>query len=152
MRVPKTLYIIADGGRGRYVERTGPGQFGTFRKFVSAHMHEKASKLSHDRPGRVHESVGTTRHAIAAKIDPRDKIETAFIRSIADDLREDSSIDGFDNLVFIAPSKLQKVFHDSIPRAIAAKLIKCIGKDLTKVPDGDLYRHLGRFHNSARFD
>ena len=142
MRVPKTLYIIADGGRGRYVQRTGPGQFSTFRKFVSAHMHEKASELSHDRPGRVRESVGFTRHAIAAKIDPRDKVETAFIRSLAEDLGKDSTIAGFDNLILIAPDKLQKVFHDFLPASLAGKLVKCIDKDLTKIPDGDLYRHL----------
>jgi protein required for attachment to host cells len=142
MRVPKTLYIIADGGRVRYVERTGPGQFSTFRKFVSAHMHAKASELARDRPGRVRESVGTTRHAIAAKIDPRDKVETAFIRAIAEDLREDGTIGGFDNLVLIAPGKLQNVFYASLSPALAARLVKCIDKDLTKVPDGDLYRHL----------
>lgn len=142
MRVPKTLYIIADGGRVRYVERTGAGQFSTFRKFASAHIHQKASELSHDRPGRVRESVGTARHAIAAKIDPRDKVEAAFIRAIAEDLREDSTIDGFDNLILIVPGRLQKVFQDSLPAALAGKLVKCIDKDLTKAPDGDLYRHL----------
>ena len=39
MRVPRTLYIIADGGRVRYIERIGPNHFKTFRKFVSAHIH-----------------------------------------------------------------------------------------------------------------
>lgn len=142
MRVPKTLYIVADGGRVRYIERTGPGHFSTFRKFASAHMHEKASELSDDRPGRVRESVGAARHALAAKVDPRNKVEAAFIRSVAEDLREDVTIGKFHNLVLVAPGKLLKVFRDSLPAALAGKLVRCIDKDLTKVPDGNLYRHL----------
>lgn len=138
MRAPKTLYIVADGGRVRYIERTGLGHFSTFRKFASAQMHDKACELSHDRPGRVRESVGAARHALAAKVDPRDKVEVAFIRSVAEDLREDRTLDRFDSLVLIAPSKLQKVFRDSF----AGKPVRCIAKDLTKVPDGDLHRHL----------
>ncbi|WP_162914220.1 host attachment protein [Taklimakanibacter lacteus] len=145
MRMPKTLYLIADGGRARYIERTGPGRFNTFRKFVSAHMHEKSSALSRDRPGRVRESATTARHAIEARGNPRDKVETGFIRAIAADISADASLADFDMLVFIAPAKLQKVLRDALPPALAGKLAKCIDKDLTKVPDDDLYRHLPVF-------
>ena len=95
MRIPKTLYVIADGGRVRYIERVGPGRFNTFRKFVSVHMHEKAAELSPGKPGRVHESMGAARHAIAQKINPRDKVEAEFIRVIAEDLRQSIGIDRF---------------------------------------------------------
>jgi protein required for attachment to host cells len=145
MRMPRTLYLIADGGRVRYVERTGPGQFTTFRKFVSAHMHEKASALGRDRPARVHESATTTRHGIERRIDPRDKIELEFIKAITEDLREDKTIGGFDNLVIAAPAKLLKVLRESLPPVLTAKLVECLDKDLTKVPDGNLYRHLPVF-------
>jgi len=142
MRVPKTLYIVADGGRVRYVERTGPGHFMTIRKFVSAHIHEKSSALTRDKPARVHESAAAARHAIAARLDPRDKVECAFIQSIADDLREDNTLGDYDSLVIVAPARLQKVFRSSLPSALAAKLVKSIDKDLTRVSDGDLFRHL----------
>src|SRR5437868_14829641 len=66
MRVPTTLYLIADGGRARYVERTGPGSFATFRKFVSAHIHEKAAALGHAGPARIKESATNARHGIEA--------------------------------------------------------------------------------------
>jgi len=142
MRIPKTLYVIADGGRVRYIERVGPGRFNTFRKFVSVHMHEKAAELSPGKPGRVHESMGAARHAIAQKINPRDKVEAEFIRVIAEDLRNDGTMASFDNLVFIAPAKLQQPFQDALPETITGKLAKCIDKDLTKIPDEDLYKHL----------
>jgi protein required for attachment to host cells len=145
MRVPRTFYLIADGGRARYVERTGPGHFSTFHKFVSAHMHEKASELTRDKPGRVQESATTARHGIERKSSPRDKVEIKFMQAIAADLRQDERIGGFDNLVIIAPAKLLKVLRGSLPPALASKLVESIDKDLTGIPDGDLYRHLPVF-------
>ncbi|WP_162918343.1 host attachment protein [Taklimakanibacter deserti] len=143
--MPRTLYLIADGGRVRYVERTGPGHFTTFRKFVSAHMHEKASALGRDRPARVQESMTATRHGIEPRIKPRDKIELEFIEAIAADLREDETVGDFDNLVIAAPAKLLKALRKSLPAAFTAKLVDSIDKDLTKIPDSDLYRHLPVF-------
>jgi protein required for attachment to host cells len=143
--MPRTLYLIADGGRVRYVERTGPGHFNTFRKFVSAHIHAKASKFGRDRPPRVQESATTARHAVERKANPRDKIEMKFIQAIAADLKEDNTISDFDNLVIVAPAKLLKVLRESLPAALSSKLVESIDKDLTKIPDSDLYRHLPVF-------
>jgi protein required for attachment to host cells len=148
MHMPKTLYLIADGGRVRYVERTGPAHFNTFCKFISAHIHEKACELARDRPARVHESATTARHGIERRIDPRDKIEHNFIHEVAADLRDDKTIGGFDNVVIVAPAKLLGVLRESLPQALAAKLVDSIDKDLTKIPDSDLYRHLPVFLNT----
>jgi hypothetical protein len=145
MRMPRTLYLIADGGRVRYIERTGPGRFNTFRKFVSAHMHDKSSELSRDRPGRVRESATSARHAFEARIDPRDKTETEFMRAIAADVSADDTLADFDKLVFIAPAKLQKAFQEALAASPTAKLVECIDKDLTRIPDSDLYQHLPVF-------
>jgi protein required for attachment to host cells len=148
MRVPRTLYLIADGGRVRYVERTGPAHFNTFRKFVSAHIHEKAYELGRDRPGRVQESAAAARHGIERRTNPRDKIELKFIQAIAADLQEDNTIDDFDNLVIVAPAKLLNALQKSLPARLIPKLIESVDKDLTKIPDSDLYRHLPVFLTS----
>jgi protein required for attachment to host cells len=148
MHMPKTLYLLADGGRVRYVERTGLGQFRTFRKFVSAHIHEKGYKLLRDRPARVQESATSTRHGIERRITPRDKIEQKFIKEVAADLLEDKTIADFDNVVIVETPRLLKVFRDSLPSAISSKLVESIDKDLTKIPDGELDRHLPEFLNS----
>lgn len=145
MRVPRTLYIVADGGRVRYVERAGSGHFITIRKFVSAHIHEKSSALGRGKPARVHESTASIRHAISARIDQRDKVESAFIQSIAADLSDPNTLNDYDNLVIVAPARLQNVFRGSLSPALITKLIKTIDKDLTKIPDADLFRHLPEF-------
>jgi protein required for attachment to host cells len=145
MRMPKTLYLIVDGGRVRYVERTGPGHFTTFRKFVSAHIHDKASKLGRERQARVQESATARRHGIESRIKPRDKIELKFIETVAADLGKDSTIGDFDNLVIVAPGRLLNALRTSLPANLAGKLIESIDKDLTKIPDVELYRHLPVF-------
>lgn len=142
MRIPKTLYVVADGGRARYIEQTGTGRFTTVRSIESAQMHVKSSELSRDRPPRVQESATPVRHAVEKKISPRDKIEMKFMKAIAQDLSEDKAIGNYDNLVLVAPARLQKVLRESLATALAAKLAKCIDKDLTKVPDDSLPSHL----------
>jgi len=145
MRMPKTLYLIADGGRVRYVERTGPGHFNTFRKFMSVHIHQKASELGRHKPTRVQGSATTARHGIEPRSNPRDRVEQDFIRSIAADLREDKTIVEFDNLVIVAPAKLLNLLRESLPTDLVSKLVEAIDKDLTKIPDSELYRHLPVF-------
>ena len=62
MPVPRTLYLIADGGRVRYVERAGPGHFRTFLDALSAHMHDKTSEFGHGARHRHNLSTVTTRY------------------------------------------------------------------------------------------
>jgi protein required for attachment to host cells len=89
--------------------------------------------------------AATARHGIERGISPRDKIEEDFIREIATELRDDETIGGFDNLVIVAPPRLLKLLRKSLPPALSSKLVDFIDKDLTKIPDSDLYRHLPVF-------
>jgi len=119
MPVPRTLYILADGGRARYIERIGPGRFSTFQDLACA-----------DSRGRIRESTLRA---------------TAFLHSIAEDLGAHKRIDDFDNLVLAAPARLQKIFLAALTPALTDKLASCINKNLTKVPDSALYSHLPVF-------
>ena len=53
MKKAKIWYVIADGGRARFVERDERGAFRTVSSFVSTELHAKASDLGRDRPARV---------------------------------------------------------------------------------------------------
>jgi protein required for attachment to host cells len=74
------------------------------------------------------------------------------VRAIAADLREDETVNSYDNLVFAAPARLLKVLRSSLPPALTAKLAECIDKDLTKIPDENLYLHLPVFLASKAAD
>ena len=56
MKKPRLWYVIADGGRARFVERDEDGAFRTLSSFVSTELHMSAHELGRDRPARVKES------------------------------------------------------------------------------------------------
>jgi hypothetical protein len=58
MKKTKLWYVIADGGRARFVERDETGAFRTVASFVSTELHERSYDLGLDRPARVKESAG----------------------------------------------------------------------------------------------
>ena len=43
MKPSKTLYVIADGGRARFVARGEDGDFHTIASFVSSEVHERCT-------------------------------------------------------------------------------------------------------------
>ena len=57
MKKPKLWYVIADGGRARFVERDEEGAFRTLSSFVSTELHTSAHELGRDRPARHSPSI-----------------------------------------------------------------------------------------------
>jgi protein required for attachment to host cells len=105
--------------------------------------------MSRDRPPRVQESANPARHAVEQKITARDKAEMNFMKALAKSLNEDEVLGSYDNLVLVAPAKLEHVLRQSLAPSLSAKLVKYIHKDLTKVPDNDLSEHLPEIPFSA---
>ena len=52
MMKARTWYVIADGGRARFIERDENGAFRTVASFVSTELHKRSSDLGRDRPAR----------------------------------------------------------------------------------------------------
>ena len=68
MKRAKLWYVIADGGRARFVARDEEGAFRTLSSFVSTELHKSTHELGRDRPARVKESASppVTRSSLAA--------------------------------------------------------------------------------------
>ena len=64
MKRAKIWYVIADGGRARFVERDDGGAFRTVSSLVAAELHKRSHDLGLDRPPRTKESASPARHAI----------------------------------------------------------------------------------------
>lgn len=139
---PKIWYVIADGGRARFIERDDKGAFRTVSSFVSTELHAKSTDLGLDRPARVKESAAPARHAIEPRRDLKEAAKQDFVKLIAEQLDAAHGRGQFDNLVLVAPPGVLTELRNSLSRPMAEIVVNDLQKDLTNVPDHDLTDHL----------
>jgi len=142
MKKAKLWYVIADGGRARFVEQDDRGAFRTLSNFVSTELHKRSEELGLDRPARVQESASPTRHAVEPKRDLHDAAKEDFIRTVGAELAGLQQEGSFDELVLVAPPGVIHELKDALTKPVAECVVKELHKDLTKVPDHDLTTHL----------
>ena len=142
MKHPRTWYIIADGGRARFVERDETGAYRTVLSFVAADMHKRSRDLGLDRPARVKESANAARHAVEPRRDLHEAAKEDFIALVAEDIEAGHGRDQFDRLVLIAPPRVLTELKQKLSKPIAKMVVSDLQKDLTKVPDHDLAKHI----------
>jgi protein required for attachment to host cells len=138
----KVWYVIADGGRARFVVRDDKGAFRTISSFVSTELHAKSSDLGLDRPARVKESAAPARHAIEPRRDLKEAAKEEFVKLVAGQLDAEHERGQFDQLVLVAPPGVLTELKNNLSKPIARLVADNLQKDLTKVPDHDLTDHL----------
>ncbi len=142
MKKTRLYYVIADGGRARLVERDEAGAFRTISSFVSTELHKSAHELGRDRPARVQESAGPSRHAVEPRRDLHEAAKEDFIRTLAADLASLHAQGEFDRLVLVAPPGALTELKAALSKPTSEIVVRELQKDLTKVPDHDLAAHL----------
>ena len=142
MKKAKLWYVIADGGRARFVERDEQGAFRTLSSFVSTELHKSTHELGRDRPARVKESATPARHAVEPRRDLHEAAKDDFIRTVATELAAQLKDGKFDELVLVAPPGVIAELKDALSNPTAKLVVKELKKDLTKVPDHELTGHL----------
>jgi protein required for attachment to host cells len=141
MKHAKIWYVIADGGRARFVERDEGGEFRTVSSFVASELHKRAHDLGLDRPPRTKESASPARHAIEPRRDLHQAAKEDFVKLVAGQLEEEHKR-GFDGLVLVAPSRVLTELKDNLSNQMAKLVVNDLQKDLTKIHDHDLTEHL----------
>jgi len=142
MKHARIWYIIADGGRARFVERDEQGAYRTVVSFVAAELHDRSSDLGRDRPARVKESANAARHAVEPRRDLHEAAKEDFVKLVAEQIEAEHARDQFDSLVLIAPPRVLTELKEKLSKPMAKIVVKDLQKDLTKVPDHDLTEHL----------
>lgn len=142
MKTPKLLFVIADGGRARFVERDSEGRFRTVSSFLSSSLHKQGRDLTSDRPGRVFESADSSRHGVEPRQDPCESEKANFVELVVDEIGSAHAAGSFDQFVLVAPPKVVGEIRRVVPDALKAVLKCTVQKDLTNTPDHDLSAHL----------
>ena len=142
MKKARLWYVIADGGRARFVARDDDGAFRTVQSFVSTELHARSRDLGRDRPARVMESATAGRSAIEPRRDLKEAAKEDFIKVVAEEIEAGHGRGQFDKLVLVAPPGVLTELKKALSKPIAKMIASDLQKDLTKVPDHDLGAHL----------
>ncbi len=143
MKTAKTWILIADGARARLASAEGHGMaLHLVEKFEFRADHSPNRELGRDRPARVYESHGATRHGIEPKTDAHRELKRDFSEQVAAALAEHLSRKRFDRLVVVAPPVMLGDLRTSLSEAVIATVVAEVAMDLTKVPNSDVPRYI----------
>lgn len=143
MRTITTRVLIADGARARLVEAEGRGNgLQLIEKLEFSADHSPNRELQHDKPTRVFESHGATRHGVESKTDPHRELKRDFAKELADVLDANLGKHEFDKLVVVASPVTLGDLRRALSEPVKAVVIAEVSKDLTKVPNHEIARHI----------
>jgi protein required for attachment to host cells len=139
MRSPKVLFVVADGGRARFVRRApGTSHFATFEELDDGGALRRAQAKGRGAPRLLaFQSATAQRHSIGRGEEDR-AAKMAFARKVASRATRVAQEYGYDRIVVAAPPRLAAVLREQLGgnAVVAAALTR----DLTKAPDASLGR------------
>lgn len=140
-RKHKPLFVLADGGRARFVERHPET-----RAFVTVGEVDGAAGLAAARAAvRARPSARSVQAATGARTttgqeDPYRQIKEDFAEEVAEAAVAAARGAGADGLILVAPARTLAPLRAAI--GSAAPVLESLAKDLTKAPDAKLDRWL----------
>lgn len=137
MAILNALYVLTDGGRARFVERSPDnGAYVTFEKMDGARrLAALRAELRASPPGRSISSTSPRRAAVGPDDYTRPAKE-AFVREVADHAAELCRRRDFASVVVAAPPRLVSELKRRV--ADRVRVEASLGKDLTKSSDHEL--------------
>jgi protein required for attachment to host cells len=151
MKPIRTWVLIADGARARVLESHGLGQ-GLIAndRLVFEGDHGATHDLVSDREGRSYSSRGPGRSAIDARTDPHRELKRSFAHHLADVLAHELDENAYDRLIIVAAPVTLGDLRSALPQKVAARVSAEVAKDLTKLPNDEVSRHLDGVLTSSR--
>jgi protein required for attachment to host cells len=128
MKLNRTWIVVADGAQARillYTERVHGVRQLPNSDFHDAHA--PTHELVTDQQPRVHESVGSARHAIEPRIDPHRQRKLQFLEKLTQHLSSAAQRGEFEHLVLVAPApamgQLRKDLGPQLKKMLFAEIV-----------------------------
>jgi len=137
----RTQFVLVDGGRARWVTRTGDGGDFTTTRELKPH----GGQGHGSQGGTVVESVGGHRHGMHEKSEAGHERQETFARQVAEELNLEAAKGAFERLTIVAPPRMLGALRDHLSAAARGKLAGELAKDLTQASDHDLKDWLRSF-------
>lgn len=144
-KLKTTWVLVADGAKARLLERVGanaPLIPASAKCFSESEARLPTREIGADRPGRVHESADTTRHAMEPRVDWHRYAKEQFARSVAGALENAALKKKFDELILVAPPQALGDLRSALGQHSSALVVGEVAKDLTNLPDHEIPVHL----------
>ena len=141
----KTIWLATvDGAHARFFALDGTGEsLRLIPKGALEGTRAKSGDLVSDQPGRGHESVGTTRHAMAPRTDPKVHAEEVFATTIARELAALARSGAFDAVILVAAPKQLGNLRKEMDADFREQFVLLeISGDWTNLPIPELTAHL----------
>lgn len=120
--------LEADARHARILERHGGAAWAERPDTMSAPDNPASHEHGTERPGRVHESHGSARHAIELRQDPHRAAEASFARHLANELEKAAATGRYDSLLLVAPP----VFLGDLRKVLGAATLQRLRGSLDK--------------------
>ncbi len=136
-----TWFMVADGTKARLFESSRRGdRWKLIKEWRDDAARAPSRELGDDRPTRGWKSGSGTRYSVDVPSE-HDKAEEAFIQKRASFLNSAATDGAYDQLVLTAPPAALGIFRKRLSPEATAKYIAVLDKDLTNMPDHELYEY-----------
>ncbi len=143
MKSANTWILIANGARARILEhKSAASGIKPMKGMEYSNETLSSSEIMADKPGRAFATTGNARSAMQPRTDPVAKRELDFMRMVAEILNDAYSDKSFDRLVIFAAHKAMGDLRPALNEGVLKAIIAEIPKDLTKVPNDEIAKHL----------
>ncbi len=135
--------VLADGMNAKFFESLGRGR--GLKEIAPGGLSGRnlpGREIMADRPGRAFDSHGEGRHAMGYRTPPRQVEKQRFVSEVVSWLDDPKRRNRYDQLAIVAPPRVLGEFRSAMPRAVRAKVVFELGKDLLGIPKDRLIRVL----------
>jgi protein required for attachment to host cells len=134
--------VVCDGRKALILENQGDEKFPNLRmRETYEHEDAKTSEQGTDRPGRVHESAGTSRSAVE-QTDWHKQAEDEFLKEIGKHLDEAVRGGKTDALIIVAAPRALGVLRPTYTHGVKEALVAEVDKDMVNMPVYEIEKQL----------
>ncbi|WP_374651733.1 host attachment protein [Dongia sp.] len=133
--------IVADGGQARILESDTAHAGVSVRLDINSDARQTGGKLAAGRLPRTQESSGSARHGIEPRVSLKQHEKDLFVARLADYLKGSRS--RFDQLVIVAPVKINSALKAALPVALAERVVMSRNSDMTWMSVPEVLKRLG---------
>jgi|SRR5262245_38765837 len=134
--------VVCDGAKALILENSGDIRLPNLKTVRVFEQKDPAThELGTDAPGRVINSVGSTRSSVE-QTDWHDQMERAFLAQLAQHLDAAISSGKAKSLIMVAPPRALGMIRSAYSNALKDAVRAEVDKDLVKMPVHEIEKHL----------